>query len=209
MVQVIQAQDITLEQLIEQFGLTITRDEQFFTEWLDNRPELTDREKQQLDRVKRNYLSLVERHALSENLVKMVVVEHLLDLADFYIPPFDIKDEKSVELSVLDRDRVIRGRLDFLVFKEQLWFAVIEAKNAAIALRAAIPQTLAYMLNNPQPERPIFGLLTNGDNSAFIKLRQGDNPQYALSEQFSLWRRENELYKVLSILKKLGELISQ
>ncbi len=65
------------------------------------------------------------------------------------------------------------------------------------------------MLNNPQPERPIFGLLTNGDNSAFIKLMHGDSPQYALSEQFSLWRRENELYKVLSILKKLGQIISQ
>jgi hypothetical protein len=208
MVQVIQAQDITLEQLIEFLGLTLTYDPQFFTEWSDNLPELTDFEKQQLDRVKRNYLSLVERHALSENLVKMVVVEHLLDLADFYIPPFDIKDEKSVELTVQNEDTLIRGRLDFLVFKNQLWFAVIEAKNAAISIRAAIPQTLAYMLNNPQSDRPIFSLLTNGDYFAFIKLVQQHTPQYALSEDFSLWRRENELYKVLSILKKLGQLIN-
>jgi hypothetical protein len=170
MVQVIQAQDITLEQLIEFLGLTLTYDPQFFTEWSDNLPELTDFEKQQLDRVKRNYLSLVERHALSENLVKMVVVEHLLDLADFYIPPFDIKDEKSVELTVQNEDTLIRGRLDFLVFKNQLWFAVIEAKNAAISIRAAIPQTLAYMLNNPQSDRPIFSLLTNGDYFAFINM---------------------------------------
>jgi hypothetical protein len=208
MVQLIQAQDITLEQLTEFFGLTITYNPQFFTEWSDNLPELTDFEQQQLDRVKRNYLSLVERHALSENLVKMVVVEHLLDLADFYIPPFDIKDEKSVELTVQDEDTVIRGRLDFLVFKHQLWFAVVEAKNAAISIRAAIPQTLAYMLNHPQRDRPIFGLLTNGDYFAFIKLVQPHTPQYALSEDFSLWRRENELYKVLSILKKLGQIIS-
>lgn len=208
MVEVIQAQDITLEQLTDLFGLTISYDAQFFNEWLDNLPELTNLEKQQLDRVKRNYLSLVERHALSENLVKMVVLEHLLDLADFYIPPFDIKDEKSVELSVLDADKIIRGRLDFLVFKNQLWFAVIETKNAAISLRAAIPQALAYMLNNPQPNQPIFGLLTNGDNFAFIKLVQQDTPQYALSEQYTLWKRENELYEVLSILKKLGQLIS-
>jgi hypothetical protein len=209
MVQVIQAQDINLEQLIENFGLTITYDEQFFTEWLDNLPKLTDFEKQQLDRVKRNYLSLVERHALSENLVKMVVIEHLLDLADFYIPPFDVKDEKSVELSVLDEDKVIRGRLDFLVFKNQLWFAVIETKNAAISLRSAIPQTLAYMLSNPQPEQPIFALVTNGDHFLFVKLVQQPTPQYALSEDFSLWKRENELYKVLSILKRLGQLINQ
>lgn len=208
MVQVIQAQEITLKQLTELFGLTITYDDEFFTEWLDNLPELTSQEKQQLDRVKRNYLSLVNRHALSENLVKMVVVEHLLDLANFYLPPFDVKDEKSVELTVLDEDKVIRGRLDFLVFKNQLWFAIIESKNAAVSLRAAIPQTLTYMLNHPQPERPIFALLTNGDDFVFVKLTQSTTPQYALSAKFTLWNRDNELYKVLSILKKLGQLIS-
>jgi predicted type IV restriction endonuclease len=139
----------------------------------------------------------------------MVVVEHLLDLADFYRLPFDVKDEKSVELSVLDEDKVVRGRLDFLVFKNQLWLAIIESKNSAISLREAIPQCLAYMLNNPQPERPIFGLLTNGDDFVLIKLAQQDVPQYALSDKFTLWKRENELYKVLSILKRLGQLISQ
>jgi predicted type IV restriction endonuclease len=176
---------------------------------LDNLPELTDQEEQQLDRVKSNYISLVNRHPISENMVKMVVVEHLLDLADFYRLPFDVKDEKSVELSVLDEDKVVRGRLDFLVFKNQLWLAIIESKNSAISLREAIPQCLAYMLNNPQPERPIFGLLTNGDDFVFIKLAQQDVPQYALSDKFTLWKRENELYKVLSILKRLGQLISQ
>jgi predicted type IV restriction endonuclease len=139
----------------------------------------------------------------------MVVLEHLLDLADFYIPPFDIKDEKSVELAVVDEDKVVPGRLDFLVFKNQLWLVIIESKNAAITLREAIPQCLAYMLNNPQPERPIFGLLINGDDFVFIKLTQGSTLQYALSDKFTLWKRENELYKVLSILKKLGQLISQ
>ena len=208
MIQVIQAQNITLEQLIELYSLTITYDDQFFPEWSNNLPEITELEKQQLDRVKRNYLGLVERHTISENLVKMVVVEHLLDLADFYLPPFDVKDEKSVELSVQDEDKVIRGRLDFLIFKNQLWLAVIESKNSAISLRAAIPKTLAYMLNNPQPERPIFGLLTNGDDFVFIKLTQQGTPQYALSDQFTLLKQENELYKVLSILKKLGQLIS-
>ncbi len=208
MVQVIQAQNITLSQLSEWFGLTITYDDQFFSEWLDNLPELTEFEKQQLDRVKRNYISLVDRHTLSENLVKMVVVEHLLDLADFYRSPFDVKDEKSVELAVSDDDRIIRGRLDFLILKNQLWFAILESKNAAISLRAAIPQTLAYMLNNPNPEPPIFALLTNGDNFAFVKLIQQNTPQYALSDQFTLWKRKNELYNVLSILKKLSQLMN-
>ena len=209
MVQLIPAQDITLSQLTELFDLTITADDQFFTEWMDNLPELTDIEKQQLDRVKSNYISLVNRHTLSENMVKMVVLEHLLDLADFYRLPFDVKDEKSVEISVPDEDKIIRGRLDFLIFKNQLWLAIIESKNAAISLRGAIPQCLAYMLNNPQPQRPIFGLLTNGDDFVFIKLTQANTPQYALSDKFTLWQQGNELYKVMSILKKLGQLISE
>jgi hypothetical protein len=209
MVQLIPAQDITLSQLTELFGLTVTADDQFFIEWLNNLPELTDIEKQQLDRVKTNYISLINRHTLSENMVKMVVLEHLLDLADFYRLPFDVKDEKSVEISVPDEDKIIRGRLDFLVLKNQLWLAIIESKNAAISLRGAIPQCLAYMLHNPQPQQPIFGLLTNGDDFVFIKLTQANTPQYALSDKFTLWQQGNELYKVLSILKKLGQLISE
>jgi predicted type IV restriction endonuclease len=141
-------------------------------------------------------------------MVKMVVVEHLLDLANFYSHPFDVKDEKSVELVVEDEEVIIRGRLDFLVLKNQLWLAIIESKKAGISLRPAIPQALAYMINNPQPERPIFALLTNGDHFLFIKLTQQDTPQYALSDEFSLMRRENELYTVLSILKKLSQIIS-
>jgi hypothetical protein len=209
MVQVIQSQNITLSELIQLFSLTITYDDQFFTEWSTNLPEITEPEKQQLDRVKANYLSLVNRHIISENMVKMVVVEHLLDLADFYRLPFDVTDEKSVGISVPDGDIILRGRLDFLVFKSELWLVVIESKNSSITIREAIPQTLAYMLNNPRREQPVFGLFTNGDDFVFIKLIWQDTPKYALSDKFTLMKRDNELYQVLSILKKLGQLISQ
>ncbi|MCL1463651.1 type I restriction enzyme HsdR N-terminal domain-containing protein [Argonema galeatum] len=141
-------------------------------------------------------------------MVKMVVVEHLLDLAGFYQLPFDVKDEKSVDIYVPDEDAIVRGRLDFLVFKNQLWLAIIESKNAGVSIREAIPQTLAYMLANPQADRPIFGLLTNGDDFVFMKLTQQDIPKYALSDKFTLLKRENELYRVLSIMKKLGQLFS-
>lgn len=208
MLQVLPAQDITLSQLTELVGLTITYDQQFFSEWLNDLPEISNVERQQLNRVKNNYISLLERSPLSENMVKMVIVEHLLDLADFSRHPMDVKDEKSVELIVEDQEVIIRGRLDFLVVKNQLWLAIIESKKSGISLRPAIPQTLAYLLNNHQPERPGFALLTNGDDFLFIKLNNQGVPQYALSEKFSLMRRENELYQVLSILKKLGQIIS-
>lgn len=37
-------------------------------------------------------------------MVKMVIVKPLLDLADFYTHPFDVKDEKSVKIVVEDQN---------------------------------------------------------------------------------------------------------
>ena len=58
MVQTIPAQDISLLQLSERFGLERTDDEQFFREWQDDLPELNDLEKSTLDEVKDDYLHL-------------------------------------------------------------------------------------------------------------------------------------------------------
>ena len=58
MVQTIQAQNISLNELVETFGLERTDDEQFFREWQDDLPELIDSEKQALDEVKADYLHL-------------------------------------------------------------------------------------------------------------------------------------------------------
>lgn len=60
MVQVIQAQNITLAYLKKKFALHKSEDEQFFTEWFDYIPEIADLEKQYLDRVKANFLRLVK-----------------------------------------------------------------------------------------------------------------------------------------------------
>ena len=70
----------------------------------------------------------------------------------------------------------------------------------------ALPQALAYMLNDPNPSQPTFGLLVNGREFVFIKLIQQNQPQYARSYALSI-EREDELYQVLSVLKRLGQLI--
>ena len=84
---------------------------------------------------------------------------------------------------------------------------MIESKRAGISLEEGIAQLLAYMLGTPNPEKPIFGMLTNGSHFLFAKLVKGETPQYALSDEFVLRRRENELYRVLSVLKRLAQLI--
>ena len=57
MVQTINDQDISLEELQEYFGLQLTTDSQFFPEWQDNLPSLIDEEKHRLERVRSNYFN--------------------------------------------------------------------------------------------------------------------------------------------------------
>lgn len=208
MVQFIQAQNIGLAYLEERFGLQQNEAEDFFPEWFDTLPEIADLEKQYLDRVKANFLRLVKHPPILENAVKMVVLSPLLDLAGFYDEPFLIGTEESIEIVLEDEDEIIRGRIDVLVIQEQLWLLVIESKRASFSLLEAIPQALAYMLANPYPAKPVFGLVTSGEDFQFIKLIKQDKPEYALSDKLTLSRRENELYKVLNILKKLSQILS-
>ena len=207
MVQVIQAQNVSLSYLKERFGLQVAENEEFFTEWFEGLPEITVLEKQYLDRVKTNFLRLVKRPPILEDAVKMVVLSPLLDLAGFYSEPFFIATEESIEIALEDEEEIIRGRIDVLVLQQQLWLLVIESKRASFSLLEAIPQGLAYMLANPNPEKPVFGLVINGEDFQFLKLTKQDTPKYALSDKFTLSRRGNELYQVLSILKKLGTIL--
>ncbi|MBD1935218.1 MULTISPECIES: type I restriction enzyme HsdR N-terminal domain-containing protein [Cyanophyceae] len=208
MVQTIQAKDITLRGLENEFGLLPSKNKNFFTEWVDNLPQITSEEQHFLDGVKEEYLHLIERRPMLEDLVKMVVLSPLLKLAGFYRPPYEIETEKSVTISDKDEDGVIvQGKIDILVLQSELWVVVIESKRPLFSLDIAIPQILAYMLANPHCDKPTFGFISNGSHFRFIKLTKQDTPQYALSDEFTLYRRGNELYSVLSILKRLGELV--
>ncbi|MBH8553375.1 type I restriction enzyme HsdR N-terminal domain-containing protein [Nostocaceae cyanobacterium CENA357] len=208
MIQVIQAQNVGLAYLEERFDLRLAENEIFFTEWLDKLPEITVLEKQSLDKVKFHFLRLVKHPPLSEETVKLVVLSPLLSLAGFYDEPFFIRSEQSIEISAEDKGEIVRGRIDVLVIQEQLWLLVIEAKKPSFSLLETIPQALTYMLANPHPEKPVFGLVTNGSHFIFLKLAKENIVKYAMSDEFTLLKRENELYKVLSILKNLSEILS-
>jgi hypothetical protein len=203
--QVLQADKVTLYDLKTKFKLTQVASATFFPEWQEKLPEITALEKQDLERVKESYFNLTMRPML-EDIVKMVVLSPLLDWAGFYLAPFYTTSEQSVEITNEDNGIVIRGKIDVLIVQDRLWILVIESKRSEFSLEVGIPQALSYMLANPQPERPVFGLVTNGSNFIFIKLLQKDCPIYALSDEFTL-RRGNDLYTVLSILKKLSRAI--
>lgn len=204
MAQTIAANEVTLRELRESFGLELTEDANFFSEWSVANMPLSQPEQQFLDRVKENFLGLMEDPPMLENSVKMVVLAPLLDLTGFYHKPFRIETEPSVEISTQDEGLVIRGRIDVLVLKDRLWLLVIESKRSDFSVTRAIPQALAYMLSNPAIARPTFGMITNGNEFLFLKATCQPTAQYANSRLFSLVNPNNELYTVLQVLKLLG-----
>ncbi len=207
MTQAIAARKIKLHDLKAKFGLQPVEDEGFFPEWIENLPELTDSEQQALDRVKRNYRYLLE-YPVMESIVKMVVLSPILDWAGFYEPPFRVDGETEIKVFAEDEGEVIQGCIDVLVVQEQLWIAVIEAKNSEFSITKAIPQALAYMLAAPNPEKPVFGAVLNGSEFLFLKLVRREVPQYAMSDLFSLLNRGNDLYRVLRVLKQFKTLMA-
>lgn len=198
----------TLNEAEAKFNLRRTEDDQFFTEWFEGLPELTDSEKTLLDRVKDRYRYHRDDGPLAEGVVNLIVVSPLLELAGFYDPPFRIRAERSVEIAIEVGEEVLQGRLDFLVVQDQFWSVVIESKRAGFDMELAIPQTLAYMVASPNPDRPVFGMVTNGGEFFFIKLTQQGIPQYDISDVYSLLPRQNKLYEVLGMLKRIGEVIT-
>ncbi|WP_333783389.1 type I restriction endonuclease [Nostoc sp. 'Peltigera membranacea cyanobiont' 210A] len=115
-----------------------------------------------------------------------------------------IDNESNTE----ETKEVIKGKIDVLVLQDQLWLLIIESKRYSFSLAKAIPQALTYMLANPQPEHPAYSLVMNGEDFQFIKLIKQDKLMYALFDRFTLYRHENELYKVLNILKKIGQVLN-
>lgn len=208
MVQAIPATDVTLRELKQTFALKQSQDLDFFPEWRELSDAPNEVEKTFLDRVKSNFLELMEEPPMLENSVKMVVLAPLLDLGGFYRRPFRIETETSTNIQMQDDGVVIRGRIDVLVLQQRLWILVIESKRSDFAVTRAVPQALAYMLSNPEMKQPTFGMITNGNEFLFLKLSHQPSVEYANSKLFSLINPGNELYRVLQVLKQLGRKIA-
>ncbi|MCD8486302.1 MAG: restriction endonuclease subunit R [Desertifilum sp.] len=205
MPQTLQAKDIDLRYLIDNFGLQLVQDDLFFPEWQENLPEITDLDKQLLDKVKAGYLNLLNYPPLLEDAIRMAILDPLLFIGDFYLAPFYVKSEEPIEINLEDKETLIKGKIDTLVLKDQFWVMVIESKRASFSIEAGLPQILTYMLANPHSGQPSFGMITTGGSFVFIKLVKNATLQYATSNIFYLRNRGNELYSVLSILKKLSQ----
>jgi len=203
MVQALSIERLTIYDLEQRFGLQEVADGSFFSEWQGDLPALSSAEQERLARVEAAYANL-ERRSLLENTVKLAVVAPLLDLAGLFLPPFYVTTEKSVEITALTDELTLKGRLDVLVLKDQLWVLVIESKRAEFSLKVGIPQVLGYMLAAPESPLPLYGLVTNGSSFVFLKLV---GRQYARSKELILDQDEG-LAKTLQITKALAYIVA-
>ncbi|MEM9219894.1 MAG: type I restriction endonuclease subunit R [Cyanobacteria bacterium P01_F01_bin.150] len=202
---------VSLEQLKQRWpNLVQAEDDSFFPEWRDNLPTLTEEEKTRLNQYQNRYQRHRERGELSEGTVKLLLLFPLLELAGFYDDPFfisaeSISHEENVELVIEDRNETLRGRIDTLVIRSDLWVLLVESKRL-ISFASAIPQALADMLGNPNPDRPVYAMVTDGDLFMFIKLLAQDPPRYDFSDPVSLLvPRRDRLYDILRILKQVAQ----
>jgi hypothetical protein len=206
MVQTIQAKNVTLRSLIDDFGIHLVEDPAFFPEWKQNLPEVSDPEIQQLDRIRAGFVNLLDYAPLLEGVIRMSVVDPLLFLVGFYLSPFHVRSEPSIEIQTEDEGTIITGSLDTLVLKDRLWVLVVESKRASYSVEAGLAQILAYMLASPHPEQPCYGMITSGGSFMFVKLVKGNPPQYAVSKLFGI-REPEDLATVFAILKRFGGLL--
>lgn len=204
------ASSLTLSTLRQNFGLRLDSSDRFFDEWLNNAPTLTEAELQGLNRLARNYTYLSQEEPPLEEIVKLVVVSPLLDLAGFYQFPFLVKAEVSTNIEVADEanTRLVQGRIDILVIQDSFWILVIESKPARLDVTAGIPQALTYLLSAPNLQSSCYGMVTNGREVLFLKCdRNKSVPQYTKSHTYRFLENTAERIQVLRGLKQIGTCI--
>ncbi|AKV66016.1 MULTISPECIES: type I restriction endonuclease subunit R [Microcystis] len=197
----------TLAVLKQKFNLSATDNDQFFNEWQQDLPDLTTQEKETLEQIKRRFERHRERSPLAEGVINQLLISPLLTLAGLYDEPFYVTTEASVELEIEEEEEILRGRIDTLIIAPQLWVLIIESKST-IAFPVALPQIMTYMMANPNPQIPVYGLIGNGDEFMFIKMLIQGVPQYDFSNIFSLLLpRRNQLEDILQILKQIAKIM--
>lgn len=199
----------TLAEAEAKFQLTRTEDEDFFREYYVDLPTLTKPEKHELMEMRRRYLYQRSQGHLLERTVILLFASPLLTLAGFYDPPFRVKAEESIQLVLEDPNEILQGRLDILVLKDRVWVVVLESKKTALSVWTALPQTLAYLAANSYLNKPSYALMTNGDESVFVKVDQANQKLYTVSRSFTTQASIQELYATFRGLKGIARVVRE
>ena len=115
-----------LNEAHDKFNLSQTAAPQFFTEWFEDLPDITDSEKEFLNRLKNRYLYYAADGEITEGTIDRIMVSPLLDLIGLFDLPFKIRGEKFVKVEIDNGDTVLEGFIDAVVVQNQFWVVVIE-----------------------------------------------------------------------------------
>ncbi|MEO0824642.1 MAG: type I restriction enzyme HsdR N-terminal domain-containing protein [Cyanobacteria bacterium J06639_16] len=208
MVQTIAVTDAitNLNQVHERFGLQPNPTPDFFLEWQQTLPDLTQSEVAALDRYRDRYLFYAAEGTISEGTVNIIMISPLLELLGLCDPPHKIFGERYVTLAVDNGETTLKGRIDVLIVQNDIWIVLIEAKHFGFSVMQAIPQTLTYMMASPVSVKPQFAMITTGEDFIFLKL-QRQTVEYGLSHKFTLLSDiSHNLHQAVRILKRLTAL---
>ncbi|NJM46663.1 MAG: type I restriction endonuclease subunit R [Alkalinema sp. RU_4_3] len=203
----------SLDDLERFFGARRTSNENFFEEWQQNLPPLSQEDCRVLDQLRDRFRYQRNMGPVAEGAVNAIVISPLLSLVGFYDAPFRMRSEASIAITtevLVDPEaedsevKVLRGQVDFLVLQDQFWQAVIESKETSFDIEMGIPQILTYMMGAPASQNVVFGMVSNGNHFVFVKLRRSPVPEYEFSDIFSMIPRQNRLYDVFQVLKRIS-----
>ncbi|MDJ1182364.1 hypothetical protein [Roseofilum casamattae] len=202
---------LSLSDLKEKCNLARDRQDPFFQQWLIDAQPLSSFEQQLLNRLQVNYSNLIET-APVEEIVKLVVVAPLLDLAGFYRSPFSLRAEVPTALEIEDSGLIYKGRIDILVICRQLWVLAIESKQSRLDVTVGIPQALSYLLSQSRDAQipgatASFAMVTNGRELLFLKLSPLPSPTYNQSKIYQIIDSDNfnNLGEILQGLKWMNQ----
>ena len=198
---------LTLADVSDRLKLQVSLDRNFFSEWRQELPDLTQSERGEIDRLQARFAAHRYRGLVAEGAVDKLLLSPLLDLVGFYEPEFEIRAEETITFEVRDRDEILRGRTDTLIIRDGLWVLVLEAKRTAM-VALVVPQALAYMMASPHPDRPVYGLVSNGEEFIFLKVLASPTQIYSTSKLYATFfpPDSQDLAEVVQVLKQIKTL---
>ena len=194
-----------LAEVESRFGLSRSVEPTFFPEWQSDLAALTPAQQSAVSVLWNRLNYQRSQGELLEGTVTLLAASPLLEIAGFYDPPFRLKAEAAVEISINDGEETLRGRIDILIVQQSLWILVLESKKTTFSTRSALPQALAYLMAAPASDAPLFSLLANGDDVVFIKVDRDTPRRYALSRVFSLYAVPEDTGEAIRVLQRLGQ----
>jgi len=205
----VNANDLTLADVHRLLKIERNHQPTHFSDLLTLEP-LTETEKQEVFQIASDFEYYQSAGKVLEGQVQFLVLAPLLRLAGFYRPPIYLSLEQGIaEISIVDEDTNIRGRLDILAAKTvnntKLWMLVVETKNSEADAMNGLPQLLTYAYSSLEQQESVWGLTTNGISFRFIYMQQGDPTTYRILPEVNLVDRDRalQLLQALNSVRKL------